>query len=406
MDLVQAKPTEVAVARARGLINRGNRLRGLGNPGVADSLRCYEEAARMLEALGSGETSPCRDDLASAWTNRGIALQHEGSPAGTEEAVACFDRAIGLRAPLVASGNPWFRYNLMGVWINRGDAQARLGGPERTADSIACYERALRLADGLVLRLRPEFPRRVALAHLNRGAVVLRQPGPEKLLEACRSYDSALSALGPVGPSLSADDRLIAASCWQGKADALEKGGSAAEARACAREALALVAGRECGHGDAAVIGIKARLVLCADACRGLCRGGRPQPREKEIAEAIEAVEDGLRLARQWEAEEAFQPLIRELFRFGTQAYAISQPHFLAEFIAEFRPLAGHGLEGEMRVIAAQALALAMGRVAAQGISSVGLRPIDETMATFRGLRQAGEQLGPPSGLSATRRSS
>jgi tetratricopeptide (TPR) repeat protein len=314
-------------------------------------------------------------------------------PPRLDEAVRCLDTALELRQPLLGQGNPWHRYNLMGVWINRGDARVCLGDGGRIDDAIRCYDEALALGVGLLAGLSEDFPRRIAVAHLNRAAALRRLPGTRRLEDACRSYECAIATLNRPGDPRSTQDRLILAAAWVGKAEALGAGGADVDARSCARRALELASPLESDRRDAAVVGLKARLVLCAGVSRALARPDSPAAGRGGIAEAVDLAEHGLRLAGRWDGDPEFQPLVQELFRFATQAYAQRQPHFLVEFIHEFLPRAQPGLAEPMRAISAQAVARAMGNVATEGISSIGRSGVADTLATFRELRLAQEEL-------------
>ncbi len=393
MSSVSLQTPHARLLAGKRAVERGNRLRSQGGPRLGDALGAYDEAVALLAPLCESPTSPIRDDLASAWTNRGIALLGAAFPRRLEDAVRCFDSALELRQPLLAQGNPWHRYNLMGVWVNRGDALAAFGDGGRIDDAILCYDEALALGLGLVAGLSEEFPRRMAVAHLNRATAMRRLPGSRRLEDACRSYDCALAALGPQGQTPSRPNRLILAAACVGKAEALGASGANVDARSCARRGLEFALPLESDRRDAAVVGLKARLVLCACASRGMAKPQSPVSGSDGIAEAIELAEHGLRLAGRWDGDPEFQPLIQELFRFATQAYAQRQPHFLVEFIREFLPLAQPGLAEPMRLISAQAVARAMGNVAAEGISSIGRASVGDTLATFRELRQAQEEL-------------
>jgi hypothetical protein len=373
-------------------MEKGNVLRASDASGRAGSLAAFDEAITLLAPLCDSETSPLRDDLASAWAHRGIVLLEAGDPSSLEAALGCFETAISLRKPLVPSGDSWIRYNLMGAWINRGDALARLGGNSRTTEAIASYDEALGLSGSLDLALHPDFPRRVALAHVNRGAVLLQSAGEGASREACLSYEAAVATLTVAGSPTPADP-MIAATAWCGKAEALARGGSATESRACAVAAARLVSAFESELRAAAVIGLKARLIRCAGACGELARNAGAPAGYDEVDDAIDTAEDGLKVVGRWRDDEEFQPLIRELFRFGAQGYAARQPQFLPEFIAEHSALALPGFEAPLRQIAGQAVAVAIARVAAEGIQSAGSGDTAGTIALFRELRLAKERL-------------
>jgi hypothetical protein len=379
---------EERIRRGRGLIEHGNILRDRGPSETDGALEAYEAACALIAPLCSSETSLFRDDLASAWTNRGIALSAVGSASTLEQAVGCFDQAVKLRTPLIASDDPWFRYNLVGVWINRGDAQARLGHSRGPADAIHSYNEAIRIGQALDLGFRLEFSRRLALAHHNRGEAMVCSAERESLREACRSYEASLEILAATREG----EGLLAASSWVGKSEALGRLGEQEAARTCARRSMELTSPFEPTHRDAALVGLKGRLALCASFSRELLRIGTSAGRKSEVAGGLDAADDGLHLALKWRSDTGFEPLARELFRFGSLAYAILQPQFLREFIQEFVALLGPQSETGFKLIAIEAVNEAIGRLAAKGIASEGLTGGD--LDTFKDLREMSEHLG------------
>jgi tetratricopeptide (TPR) repeat protein len=377
------KPASVAqIDEGRRLIEKGNSVRSLGSLGLTEALASYDSAAALIEPLCDSETSPYRDDLASAITNRGIALLGTGNVGDIKGAIECFDRAAALRAPLAASGNPWFKFNLVGVWLNRGDAHARMDSTADPSETIRSYDEAIRIGQDMDLQKKPEFTRRMALVHLSRGTALAQSSQPESLIEACRSFDASLAILGVAN-----DERnSIAAATWAGKAEALEQQGLYREARKCALRAIEVISPLEPGDRDAALVGIKARLALCANSTRDLLAQNASVSQKTNAAEALETAEDGLRVVQLWPSDPAFSPLARELFRFGSLTYAVLQPRFLREFIDEYMPLADPDSVPAFRLIAKDSVNEAIGRLAAKGIASAGLA--DDDLKTFKELRE------------------
>src|ERR1700722_14859485 len=74
MPTVEKPLPEAQIEVGRRLIEKGNTLRSVGSFGLNEALAAYVSAAALIEPLCDSETSPYRDDLASAFTNRGIAL--------------------------------------------------------------------------------------------------------------------------------------------------------------------------------------------------------------------------------------------------------------------------------------------------------------------------------------------
>jgi len=388
MPVTESLNLEERIKGARRWIEIGNDRRGRAGATLQESLDAYDKAIELVSSFCESETSPVRDDLASAWINRGIALMHDGGSPSLRQSVECFDRAIGLRTTLLGLGDPWFRYNLIGVWINRGDALARFGDEASRAAALASYEEAIRLGSGMESDRRPKVAWRMALAHLNRGATLLQLGGAETLAEAGRSFDSSIAALGASEDS----QRLIAAYAWEGKAEVMGRQGSEAEARTCARRAMALVSGLEPGGLDATIVGLKARIALCASSWRALSKAGGSTMDRNESAEALDAADEGLRIAFGWPATRQMESLIVELFRFGSLGYASLQPQFLGEFIGDFvKPSASAELGSALRPIAIQAVRNAIGKLAGDGLMKAGLD--EPEIAMFAQLRSTLESL-------------
>jgi tetratricopeptide (TPR) repeat protein len=382
MPAIEKPEPEAQIEAGRRLIEKGNSMRSVGSLALDEALAAYVSAAALIEPLCDSETSPYRDDLASALTNRGIALVGTGGLQETKEAMECFDRAAALRAPLAASGDPWFTFNLVGVLLNRGDAYARMGSPADATETIRSYDEAIRLGQSLDLQNQPDFTRRMALVHLSRGTALAQSSQPESLVEACRSFDASLATLGVANEERDS----IAAATWAGKAEALEEQGLYREARACALRAIEVIRPLETRDRDAALVGIKSRLALCANSTRDLLAQNASASQKSEAAEALETAEEGLRVAQLWPSDPAFSTLVRELFRFGSLAYAVLQPRFLLEFIDEYMPLAHPDSVPTFQLIAKDAVSEAIGRLAAKGIIMAGLTGDD--LETFGQLRE------------------
>jgi tetratricopeptide (TPR) repeat protein len=389
MPATESMSREERIQSARRWIEIGNDRRARAGATLQESLEAYDKAVELVSPLCDSETSPVRDDLASAWINRGIALMHDGSGPSLRQSIRCFDKAIELRSTLLGLDDPWFRYNLIGVWINRGDALARFGDDAARAASLASYDEAIRLGSRMESDPRPKVAWRLALAHLNRGATLLQLGGNERLADAGCSFDSSIAALGASEDS----QRLIAAYAWEGKAEVLGHQGSDAEARTCARRAMALVSGLEPGALDATIVGLKARIALCANSWRALSAAGGSTMDRNEAADALDAADEGLRIAFGWPATRQMESLIVELFRFGSLGYASLQPQFLGEFIGDFvKPTLSAELGSALRPLAIQALRNAIGKLAGDGLMRAGLS--DSEIATFAELRRTLESLG------------
>jgi hypothetical protein len=67
-------------------------------------------------------------------------------------------------------------------------------------------------------------------------------------------------------------------------------------------------------------------------------KSGAPRPDAETLSASTDAAEEGLELAKAWEAKGVtwFRPLATDLFRTGAQLYAHFQPQFLGEFLTEY----------------------------------------------------------------------
>ena len=195
------------------------------------------------------------NDLANAWTQRGIALLNESTPASLGEAITCFDRAIALRRSLPLEEDPWFRFGLIAGWMNRGDALTRLGSRDQLQDALQAYAEALAHLDLLPIDEHPAFRRRLAIAWLNRGLTLQLQRTADALSEAIKSCDQAVAVLTGAS-SLIEDAPMLLAGAWlyRGMAWLQMAPPQPSAAADAAREALSSVANSvETNHAAAEI---------------------------------------------------------------------------------------------------------------------------------------------------------
>jgi tetratricopeptide (TPR) repeat protein len=340
-----------------------------------------------------------RNELASDWMHRGIDLMNGNEPARLEQAVRCFDEAIALRRTLPLTEEARYPYGLAAGWMNRGDALARLGGKEQLAESVKSYDEALGLLLDLPLGDDPLYPRRLAIAWINRGFARQKQESLEARKEAVRCFREALVILEDAVSAAIADLNLLRAGALINLAGALLEGPDAAgtEAREAAQKALLLIKDEERSQTMAAETGFKARHLLCRSIAAESVDGKSIPPRL--IAEAIDAVEEGLVLARHWEqqGESGFRELAEDLFRFGCRIYQTSQPHFLTEFILEnLDPKTTGGispLNREMHDAAVAALWSAVKEIQREGFQSLSTPRFGQVLENLRELRVTEERL-------------
>lgn len=339
------------------------------------------------------------NEAASVWMHRGIDLLHENGPTSLEEAVRCFDEAIALRRTLPLAEDPRYRYGLAAGWMNRGDALARLGEKEQLAESVKSYDEALRLLRDLPLEEDPLYPRRLGIAWINRGFACQKEGTAPAQGEAIRCFREALAVLEDSTVAAIVDLGLLRAGALTNLAGVLldAPDQSAAEARCAARQALSLIREDERSDLIAAEAGFKARHVLCR-AIAAESRDGKSIGPE-QITEAIDAVDEGLALARHWEqrGESGFRELAEDLFRFGCRVYQRGQPRFLAEFILEsLDPEKTAGvppLNREIHEAAVAALWSALTEIQRDGFQSLSTPRFGQLLENLRTLRVTEERL-------------
>ena len=292
---------------------------------------------RVAGVSDKTESLFARNELASEWMHRGMDLAKEDSALQLKEAISCFDEAIALRRNLPLEDIPWFRYGLSAGWVNRADALARLGDGESLAEALKSYDEALALLQALHLLDNPLYPRRLAITWINRGVAWQKLENSDGATEAACCFREALAVLDHTSAKGIEDRDLLRAGAWSNLAGVLlsTPDGSLATTQRAMREACMLVKDVERTDLIAAETGLKARRILCRAIAAEFAD-------EKAIlmelvAEATDALDEGLELARHWElsGETRFRQLAREIFCFGCRIYQVHQPQFLAEFILE-----------------------------------------------------------------------
>ncbi|HEX4263185.1 MAG TPA: hypothetical protein VH597_02505 [Verrucomicrobiae bacterium] len=279
-----------------------------------------------------------RNELASTWMKRGIALLEENTVPSLNQAIGCFDKAIELRSALPLDAHHRFRYGLAAGWMNRGDALTRLGSSNHYAEALRSYDEALKYLCFLPLDEDPFFRKRMAVAWMNRGVTLLAQGSD--FSEAERSFRQSIVFLEHAQATALADRSQLLGCAWMNVANALLQHAQPQliSARESAKTALKYLADVENVDAVSAEAGLKARHLLCQAIVRILAGQSHHSSSAKEsLIEAMDAVDDGLKLAREWELRnvDRFRSLTTELFSFGVRAYQMCQPQFLAEFISE-----------------------------------------------------------------------
>ncbi len=386
-----------------GLLGRANVLRSRGAAGLADALKSYDDAAKVLMAASA--TGPSeefrRDDLGNVWINRGLALLAAGTPEQLAEAVKNFDACIELRTGLSEGPNHQFRFGLAAGWMNRADALTRLGGAENLAEALRSYDEALPVMQALPIEENDWFRHRLAVAWMNRGITAQAIGGPDSVAEALKGFDKAIELLAGHRVLERPEGKHLLACVWLNRAGLLlatapEKMSEAREAALAAKETIAGMEEQQPGMADVA---LKARHALCRAAAARLAEAKAGDDVKELIGEATDAVDEGLALSRLWEERglAAFKPMEAELFRFGTEIYSKHQPHFLAEFVLENldpeRSAAAKKASGPMMQAGVESVTRTLQGLQARGFGELGKPGMERLLETLGDLRAADERL-------------
>jgi tetratricopeptide (TPR) repeat protein len=352
----------------------------------------------MLKHLNPTELAAAqqRDAQANGRLLRGLELLETNTPTSLHEAVQCFDDAIALRRELPLAENSWFRYGLIAGWMNKGDALTRLGSADELRKALRCYDEALSQLRELPMHESPLFIKRLAIAWLNRGFTLMKYWMPGSISEAERSFGEATAAARNFISRNPTEGVALLAGALMNHANALIQHSlpEADKAIASVKEALKLCRDTERGDAMVAEIAFKARHILCRTLADQLTRNGlAADHRGALLAEASDIVDEGMALARDWEARGVtrFRPLATDLFRFGCRVYQTHQPHFLTEFLLEnLDPALSDGAFTNsllMHASARDALWRSLGEFQRDGFKAINTPRFTELLAHLRELR-------------------
>lgn len=343
-----------------------------------------------------------QDADAKAHMQQGLALLEANMPASLRDAVECFNAAIALRKQLPLAANPWFRYGLIAGWLNRGDALTRLGLPGHLTEALQSYDEALAELRQLPMHESPLFVKRLAIAWLNRGVTLLAFNSPNSTTEAVGNFAEAVAAAKNFAAQTPEEGRALLAGAWANRSNALIRldPPDLPAARTAAKEALKLTASRERTEAAGAELTFKALHLLC-QALAGLLASPEfsAGARDEFLAEATDTVDQGLALARHWQArgETRFAAATGELFRFGCKAYQLYQPHFLTEFLLENLDPA-HSSDAlttnpALHANALEALWLSLAELQRDGFKAMNTPQYEKMLEQLQDLRVTGARL-------------
>ncbi|EDN68187.1 hypothetical protein BGP_1156 [Beggiatoa sp. PS] len=175
-------------------LNRGLAQWKLGTPSdLHDAIESYNQAIIIGQSLPL-DNPEYRDVLASAYMNRGVAQSDLGTPSDLREAIESFNQAIELRNELPLD-NPQYRKDLASAYVNRGIAQRKLGTPSDLNEAIESYNQAITLSESLNKQvldnvdLRSKMFGNKALACLQHGDFEEANEAAEEGLELLRDLE-------------------------------------------------------------------------------------------------------------------------------------------------------------------------------------------------------------------------
>jgi len=267
----------------------------------------------------------------------GQALESKSTPESLAGALRLYEQAIALLRTLPMAQAD-VRHQLALAAMNRGNALQRQNTPETLDRAIQAYDEAIAFFRTLPLNELPDARNSLGAAWMNRGHAFQLKNDPSALVEAVRSQQEAISLLRTLPLDGHLSFRVNLAAAWMNQANALlgiDEDDRAADA---AREALSIATPLEQQQPAFADIGLKARRARCEAIGRLLYRSSRRGESTDALAdEASDLVDDGLALARRWEAAGLphFRATATRLYAFGAQLYRLHLPDFLAEFLLE-----------------------------------------------------------------------
>jgi hypothetical protein len=111
--------------------------------------------------------------------------------------------------------------------------------------------------------------------------------------------------------------------------------------------------------------------------------------------EATDAIDDGLAIARAFEArgDAQLRPLAQRLFRLGAQLYASHQPQFLSEFVLETIAAPSLAADQNFLTIAVESVTGALDQLQRAPLFAASNRDAEKLIATAHSLRAAESQL-------------
>jgi tetratricopeptide (TPR) repeat protein len=362
-----------------------------GAPGWRASVDCHMRAVELLDGLPIDENTEYLADLGAAWVNLGCALQSDPSRQSLSKALGAFERGVDLLGRLPFGDNPRFRHNLAAAWMNRADAFSQIDTATSRSSALEAYARAIEVAGELPLDEKPSFRVLLASCWINLGNL---QQRIGEFRSAVHAYDGALAAIGSLPKTGHRLARHHAATAWTNRGEALlaeSLAEGAGESVESARTALAQLGGRDMGGAADVKLALRALRVMARGLEAQLRAGASHGP--LEIAVLTDVAERGMNLAfaNRGAAPDVFDPFVLWFFSFGSRAYGLYQPQFLAEYLAETLQRLDRDVRGDLaiglRAIALKAAAGVLEGLERNRLLIHGTRQTELLMGSVRDLR-------------------
>jgi tetratricopeptide (TPR) repeat protein len=342
-----------------------------------------------------------KNQLASLWMHRGMALMNLNSSPALLQAVSCFNQAIVLRQALPIESNHWFRYALSAGWINRADALRQLEQHWSQVEALKSYDEAIVLLRTLPVDQDPLYGRRLAITWLHRGVLLQQGQSFQSQLETVNSFREAIRVLELPNAARFEDHQVLLGAAWANLSGALADLGPDEANDAAAACVTALTYARTAKPTDPVFVEVllKATDALCRVILKN--RSNHWPIRANILTVTTDAIEEILHLiaSQGKQIKPDHIELIRRVFRFGCWIYEEYQPHFLAKYIDDYLCLHRSEcleLDPSSAAIARASVRRALGSILSPGFSFLATPKRDLVLGRILQLRLVAEQLQAP----------
>lgn len=267
-----------------------------------------------------------------AWISRGKGLQRLGSPEALQEALRCYDETIAAVGAVTDEASVELRNTLGAAWMGRAgllQKKNEIGGPngakQALEQAVACLT---------TCGEHPMAFRNLSSALTNLGLVLQGEGAIEAAITAqVRARDLVDRLFTGAPEAVRVERATILLNLGQAQCAAQDTSHGLDNLRL----AISSAAERAASDPGAADTVLRARHALGVTLGAQLAAAGTEAAvRSAGLAEAGDAVEEGLALIKGWgERAVWFSAIGHRLYEFGAWFYRTQQPHFLGEFLLE-----------------------------------------------------------------------